>query len=569
MSKHASLARRAALGGSSPARGDQTTEPPSPDRLFDQWLTLYGRYVFVAALAVAMVLGLYLRLFPALSADFPLNDGGLFYLMTQELQRAGYALPAYTSYNSAQIPFAYPPLSFYIAGFISDITRWPLLDVIRLLPPIVSALTIPAFFLLSRAILQSWTQSIFATFAFAMLPRTFLWFIMGGGLPRAPGFFFAILMLYQAYLLYTRRETRFVFSTVLLASATVLTHAETTWFAVYSAVLLFIFYGRDRKGVVNSLLVAVGVLALTAPWWTTVVSHHGLSPFLWAAGSGTQDRYGLWLLKTFNFTDEPYLPLFAMLGLLGIFVGLAERKFFLPVWLLVIFFINPRNPDTPAMLPLAMLVGVAMDRLILPGILRVGATNHAGVAGGQPPVERNNAGRMHPVSRMLPLVVPVLMLGYFLGYAFKSAWTVASDSPALKVLSREERDAMRWVSVNTAETSTFLVLRSSKWFGEDPTSEWFPVLAQRVSLATVQGYEWLPNLQFHGRQQPFRALQACAKSDTSCLAQWMARSGTAASHVHLSTGCCESLERSLRFSPNYVIVYDGAGATIFARRTTH
>lgn len=64
----------------------------------------------------AVTLGLILRLLPALSADFPLNDGGLFYLMTRELQGAHYALPVYTSYNSAQIPFAYPPLAFYIAG---------------------------------------------------------------------------------------------------------------------------------------------------------------------------------------------------------------------------------------------------------------------------------------------------------------------------------------------------------------------------------------------------------------------------------------------------------------------
>lgn len=525
------------------------------------WIASRWRYASIGALMTAVALGLILRLLPALSADFPLNDGGLFYLMTREIQRAHYALPVYTSYNSAQIPFAYPPLGFYIAGFISDVTRWPLLDVIRLFPPIVSTITIPAFFLLSRAILRSWTQSIFAVFAFAMLPRTFLWFIMGGGLTRAPGFLFAILMLHQTYLLYTRRETRFVFSTVLLATATVLTHAETTWFAAYSAVLLFLFYGQDRKGIVNSLLVVVGVLALAAPWWITVVSRHGLSPFLSAAGSGTQDRYALPSLMTFTFTGEPYLPLFAVFGLLGMFVCLAERNFFLPIWLLAIFFINPRNPDTPAMLPLAMLAGVTMDRLIRLGILGAGAADRVKDARGEAAAERNGAW-VRSLSRTWPLAVPVLMLGYLISYSFMSAWTVASASSALP---REERDAMRWVSGNTPETSTFLVLRSSKWFGEDPTSEWFPALAQRVSLATVQGYEWLPNLQFHGRQKPFNALQACASSDASCLSRWTTRTGIAASHVYLSTGCCMPLQRSLRSSPDYALVYDGKGATIFAR----
>jgi hypothetical protein len=520
----------------------------------------------MAAVTVAMALGMVMRLTPVLRADFPVNDGGFFYLMVRELQAADYILPAYTSYNSAEIPFAYPPLAFYLAGFITDITGWPLLDVMRVLPALFSIATIPAFFLLSRAVLRSWAQSIFAVFAFALLPRTFVWFIMGGGLTRAPGFLFAVLMLHQTYLLYTRRQKRFVLSTVLFASATVLTHAETTWFAVYSAVLLFLFFGRNRKGLVHSLLVVVGVLSITAPWWLTVVSRHGLDPFLSAAGSGAQDRYGLFLLKTFNFTNEPYLPILAALGLLGIFAALAEKKFFLPVWLLTIFFVNPRNPDTPAMLPLAMLIGVALDRLVLPGIRSLGEGERVQTTGTQPAAEQRDLGVVRHVSRMLPRVLPILMLGYLLAYNFKSAWELALGADALTVLPREERGAMQWVSANTPNDSKFLVLHSANWFGEDPASEWFPALTGRVSLATVQGYEWLPGLQFHGRQAPFKALQACAVEEASCLVGWMEQTGHSASHVYLGDGCCGPLERSLRASPDFRPVYDGARAVIFARR---
>ncbi|MGI9089849.1 MAG: hypothetical protein ACR2GG_01960 [Gemmatimonadaceae bacterium] len=176
---------------------------PLPDRTLDApstrpWLTVRTRNAFLAALIVTFVLGLYLRFFLVIPADFPLNDGGLFYLMTQELQRAHYVLPAFTSYNSEHIPFAYPPLGFYLAGFISDATGWALIDVVRVLPAVISTLTIPAFYLLSRAMLRSRLEVLAATFAFAMLQRTFGWFIMGGGLTRAPGLLFAILMLHQA-----------------------------------------------------------------------------------------------------------------------------------------------------------------------------------------------------------------------------------------------------------------------------------------------------------------------------------------------------------------------------------
>ncbi len=141
------------------------------------------------------------------------------------------------------------------------------------------------------------------------------------------------------------------------------------------------------------------------------------------------------------------------------------------------------------------------------------------------------------------------MLGYLLGYAFKSAWTVASASSALKVLPREERDAMRgsreYAGDEHLPGTPFVKLVRGR-----STSEWFPALAQRVSLATVQGYEWLPNLQSPtGRQKPFNALQACASSDASCLTRWMAQTGITASHVYLGAGMLQAPRAVLAFLP--------------------
>lgn len=541
-----------------------------PDERIRWWLAAHSRNASVAALSVAVILGLYVRLWPVVSADFPLNDGGLFYLMTEEIQRARYALPVYTSYNSAQIPFAYPPLAFYIAGLISDVAGWSLLDVVRLLPAIVSTLTIPAFFLLGRAILQSTTQAVVAAFAFAMLPRSFTWFIMGGGLTRAPGFLFAVLMLHQAYLLYTRRNTRFVFSTVLFGSLAVLSHPENTWFAVYSAVFLFLFYGRDRRGLVNSLLVVAGVLVLTAPWWMTVMSRHGLSPLLAAGAGGGYGWFSLSPLKTFNFTDEVHLSVFGVLGLLGVFASLAERRFFLPFWLLAIFVVNPRNPATVATVPLAMLIGIAADRLVLSGIYRLGVANRPRGGVEDPAAERGKLWPVPYVSRTFPLVVLGLMISYFVGYTFLATRSVTRHDAGLQVLPAEERDAMRWIAANTPDHSTFLVLNFAPgWFGEDRASEWFPALARRASLTTVQGYEWLPGGQFHRRMGRYGALRECATRDVSCLDRWAASGGVAFTHVYLpKQGCCGGLEDSIRASPDYALVYGGTGPTIFSRQTT-
>ena len=68
----------------------------------DAWLSLE----LLCALFVSTVV----RLSYLLRQDFTLSDGEMFYLMTQELQRARYTLPAFTAYNEVGIPFAYPPL---------------------------------------------------------------------------------------------------------------------------------------------------------------------------------------------------------------------------------------------------------------------------------------------------------------------------------------------------------------------------------------------------------------------------------------------------------------------------
>ena len=98
------------------------------------------------------LIGLAIRLAAPLQAAFPLNDGGLFYAMIVDLQEARYALPMYATYNSAAIPFAYPPLAFYLTGLLADLLHISTLDIVRILPAIVSGLTIPAFYLLAREI---------------------------------------------------------------------------------------------------------------------------------------------------------------------------------------------------------------------------------------------------------------------------------------------------------------------------------------------------------------------------------------------------------------------------------
>ena len=165
---------------------------------------------------LGILLGVFVRATYTFSADFPLNDGGLFYQMAVDLQRNHYVLPASTPYNFDEIPFAYPPLGFYLAALLDDLTPLSMMDVFRFLPLAVTGLTVLAMYRLAKDVLQSKTAVVVAVFAFALVPRSFIWLLMGGGITRSLGLLFAMLALHQIYLMYHTRERRYVITSSVL-----------------------------------------------------------------------------------------------------------------------------------------------------------------------------------------------------------------------------------------------------------------------------------------------------------------------------------------------------------------
>ena len=136
--------------------------PPAVVVLSGERTGLQGGGYWIA-LGLAIALGITVRAFHVLSHDFPLNDGGLFFAMVRDLQAAHYQLPAFTSYNVAEIPFGYSPLGFYLAGLLDDLTPLTLLDIFRWLPLTVTALIVVAFAWLAHALLASRTAVIGTT----------------------------------------------------------------------------------------------------------------------------------------------------------------------------------------------------------------------------------------------------------------------------------------------------------------------------------------------------------------------------------------------------------------------
>ena len=510
------------------------------------------------ALPAVIALGCLIRAWHVLRSDFPLNDGGLFYAMVRDLQAAGYALPATTSYNGEGIAFGYSPLAFYVAAAFDALTPVSLEDVLRVLPLLATCLSIVAFVRLARSILGPGPALIPAVLAFAVVPRAYTWLIMGGGLTRSFGFLFAILAIHAAHRLYVGRRWRHAVLMGVFAGLVVLSHVGTAPFVASSIGLFFLFYGRHARGVLGSALGLAVAVAVVTPWFLTVTATHGVEPVLAAFRSGSNVftdpgmRYHVkQLLARFAIgsTGEALFPVVYVLALAGAVAAVIRGRYLLPLWWVTILVFDARAGWTYATLPVAMLAGLGVGDALIP-LLR------GAVAG------RGKSPRWHRIGALGAL------LAYTIAASVVDRVDFGGEARDRQPLTPAQRADMGWVARATPPSSRFLVVSGEPWF-TDRAAEWFPVLADRRSVATVQGSEWIPGA-FHDRIEAAEKLRGCGSGDDECLEGWATEWNVAYTHVFVMDStewnwCCRRLIRSLNRSPAYRQVHAGEGGWVFEK----
>jgi len=501
-------------------------------------------------LLLAILLGGIVRFMPVFMAGFPVNDGGMFYVMVEELKANHFLLPAFTQYNLAGIPYAYSPFGFYATGLISSLFRIPALDVVRWLPPLVSTLSLLAFYLLAAEILRSPLQAALATLFYGLVPDSFSWAIMGGGITRSFGLLFLFLTIAFANRLFTRTSGRYAALTALFGALAFLSHPETGLQAAAACILLWLFRGRSRQTMLWSFAVALGVVALTAPWWGAVLGYHGLAPFQSAFQTSDDGAFHLAQLLTLQIGSGVFFNLTVAFGLIGLLAVLARRDFLLPVWLVFPFFLDPRSAGGMALVPLSMLAAFGFDELLAPALLSL---------------------RGHDGAWFADRFVSLSMFG--VGFYLFFGAAIFGIGLAGASLSAADRETIAWVDANIPPGSDFLLLTGEQYSMKDPFQEWFPALTEQHSLTTLQGAEWTLGADFFPFYGELVALQHCA--DAACIEAWGERSGLHHRYLLikiLPEGSAFPLKPSLdllldsvRKSGQYRLVHQTKNAVIFER----
>lgn len=426
-----------------------------------------GTALLLGVLAAAVAFRLWLLAW----ADFPINDGALFLEFVRGTAASFPALPVTIAYNGFTLPFAYPPLAFWL-GALLERAGAEGLQIVRAVPILTNALYV---LLIALLLLKSGRTRLFTALAllfFCFRIRSFEWLVMGGGLSRGFGSIFLIGTLLAVTVPGSDGRRRLPVWRAVLGGACVagaiLSHLEWGVLAAASLVASRALGARNlREFTIESIVSGGTAILLVLPWFLFIYQAHGLEPFMAASGTSSWN-----FLTSLGSLARLSLPAVANpFILLGAIVLLFKRDLFWFAFVLLCVFLTPRHAPTPLALPLAVFAAQ--------GALTAYSLSSRFIT--------RKAAAMAAVAGALVLIL-----------ALNSYREYRTSADYFRPLPPETRDAMAWAARHHPK-ETFAIFTAAPWY-YDASAEWFPTVTPATSVTTVQGREWLPNEAF-GRTQ--------------------------------------------------------------------
>ena len=312
----------------------------------------------------------------------PFRLGGLFIAFAGEIAAHDFRFPVQISYYSASgIPFAYPPLGFYVEAVLLKLFPGQIFAVANLLPPMVSIL---ALFLAARFFYRwagGWNlRSLSALAAYALLPNAFYNQIEAAGLAEAFGslalvVYFELLFAYQA----ARSFKAAFFAGLGLALCVLSAPGSALGAALISIVLvldtlLTVRWTETTRPYLQLFCIGVTGLAFSAPYWLSVILHHGLGIFFTPIGMQYELSEQVTFLRrlranwfTYSAIQLDGVYFWSIAILLGVGWLIWKRQHFLPLAVLALFSI-PRENAWVTAFPAALLIAHGVADLLIPTI---------------------------------------------------------------------------------------------------------------------------------------------------------------------------------------------------------
>jgi hypothetical protein len=421
----------------------------------------------------------------------PFRLGGLFIAFANEIAAHNFRFPVNIPYYSAGgIPFAYPPLGFYVEAILLKLFPRQIFTIANLLPPLVSIL---ALGLAARFFYQwagGWNlRSLSALAGYALIPNAFYNQIEAAGLAEAFGslalvIYFDLLSAYQA----THTFKAAFYAGLGLALCVLSAPGSALGAVLISLVfaldtLLSAHWTEGAQPYLQLSYIGITGLALSAPYWLPVIINHGMGIFLTPIGMQYEMSGQTTFLRrvranwfTYSAIQLDGIYFWSIAILLGSGWLAWKRKLFLPLAFLVLFSI-PRENAWVTAFPAALLISHGIADVLIPTIKSLHVST---------------------------LLLRARIMWVVLGLILYSMVTYAFDLIGSQV--QNEYWKIKPVQIEAFRTAREIVPPVGQVIviGNPGLREWSPYLLRREVLNTEFGLEWQP----HEYRQIFSANQA-------------------------------------------------------------
>jgi len=541
-------------------------------------LNRYRGFLLLALCLAAFVHVAYLR-----SHQFPALLGGLFLEMAATVAESGTLPTTIHRFTTDGIPFAYPPLGFYVMAVFLKLG----VDGVQLLrfgAPMILLGIVAMMYHLTVVLTDSPETGLVAGIVTGTHVSLNVYLLGASGFVRGLGFLCMLVAMLGAYQYYANGGGRRALAIATLGwGLVVLTHPVHAAAAGAGVAMAWAVWDRTPRGLAIGAGVAVGGLVIASPWWLTVVSNHG--PEIFFAGAGSQGSFNnsfsdLQELVAWFWDGGDVLNWPAVFAVVGAATLVVRGEWHQPAWLaapivllvpphgrLGILFVAPLGA-IGFTLALSLLTELDIDsrdrsaswfsRLRLPSSIDV------------PTLPSSLDLPDVSTRQVIAVAFFLLLVGPFLAQNMAAASGTSPYSRLPVYADAEDRTAMAWIEDETAADAQVAVIGGA--------SEWFPHLANRTSVIVKYGNEWSGQDTFSRHESAQYHLRNCWNA--ACVNATLVDHEFAAEtdYVYVPYGgfmsgrtgttISPALHDSLRASDQFARVYRNHGVGVYAYNRT-
>jgi hypothetical protein len=411
--------------------------------------------------------------YAAIKYQYPTGYAGLFTLMTEGIIDNNFKLPNIVPfYGPGGIPFAYPPVGFYLFAIFIKLFNVPALAYLRFAPPAFLWLSIIPIYYFTLHLSKSKIATILAPIIILGSQRIFMVQGTAAGIVRGLAFLLAMTAIY--FFVKSMDSTEKIWNSILagvLIGLTVLTHFSYALFVLFCVVSYGLTHFYKKNVLLKTMLSGFVSIATILPWVLTLSKRYGWDIFLYAFRSHGNDQflsYAWEIEMLIPWIENSMRPIFSYqffwgIILLALIYVFFTKQRFLTVWFIFVLLFSSES-DRFLISIAAIIVGILVDVIF---------TN----LNQDLKVEKLNWNQ-------------ILFFSVILVIFYRFGWmTISSGNKP--VINDKTLELADYIRTQTPSQLTYLVV------AEAEEAEWYPYLLRREPVIASWGGEWIGNYSQH------------------------------------------------------------------------